>query len=166
MRGLVAAAYAAVSFLTFVWADAAAGNSATYQINSAHTGFVEFRNGLVPPLTKIWARDLGGDYTSYPVVANGLVFVTEDNTKGFGKNHTTLFAIDIHTGKIVWKKNIPGDNYFSNVAYENGKSSSSTVMRCSGLSRPMQTAYSSGEQRFPSSNFPTPHPRQAGDRYL
>ena len=70
------------------------------------------------PLKRQWVRDLGGQ-VSYPLIANGMVFVTVGNTVGnFGSQ---IYALDLGTGKTVWQKLISGPFSWSNAAYENGR---------------------------------------------
>jgi len=87
-----------------------------YQINPSHTGFV--KTGPPPPLQKRWEVDLGGPI-SYPLIAEGKVFVTVSNTSTYG---TRLYALDAATGQVVWGPiNISGTYYWSNAAYEAGR---------------------------------------------
>jgi len=70
-----------------------------YQIDPAHTGFQS--DGPTPPLVQRWSRPLGNsDSTiSYPLIAEGKVFVLVDNGIDFGTN---LYALDAATGATVW----------------------------------------------------------------
>jgi outer membrane protein assembly factor BamB len=95
-----------------------ADDSVAYQINPEHDGRVVFKGSFAPPLRKKWSRDLGG-IVSYPVIANGMVFVTVGNPLEDG---TRLFALDLDTGATVWQKLI-GTSYrwWSNATYADGK---------------------------------------------
>lgn len=93
-------------------------DAVTDQINPAHDGAISFKKGFAPPLKLKWSRDLGGP-VSYPVTANGMVFVTVGNP--YGSPGTQLFALDIATGSIVWQQAIAGSQYWSNLAADNGQ---------------------------------------------
>lgn len=70
-----------------------------YQIDPAHTGSQP--DGPTPPLKQRWSRDLGNSLStiSYPLIAEGKVFVLVDNGEDFGTN---LYALDAATGATVW----------------------------------------------------------------
>jgi outer membrane protein assembly factor BamB len=74
--------------------------SVMYQVNPQHNGDLPGA-ALVPPLTKSWSVDFG-EYVSYPVAAQGLVFVAtglfNDNNHPF----THLYALKQDTGAIAW----------------------------------------------------------------
>src|SRR5262249_11983446 len=63
-----------------------------YQIDAAHTG-AQLKANLRLPLARRWSRDLGSTGISYPLVANGRVFITVD---------TQLFALDARDGALAW----------------------------------------------------------------
>jgi outer membrane protein assembly factor BamB len=63
-----------------------------YQIDAAHTG-AQLKAKLRLPLARRWSRDLGSTGISYPLVANGRVFITVD---------TQLFALDARDGALAW----------------------------------------------------------------
>src|SRR3954471_16032262 len=68
--------------------------SVTYQANATHTGEVPL-SLLQPPLVRLWTRpDLG--WTSYPVVADGLVVVAKATGSAPG---ATIVALDAETGE-------------------------------------------------------------------
>jgi len=88
-----------------------------YQIDPSHSGFV--RTELQPPpLRKRWEVNLGGPI-SYPLIADGKVFVTVADTSESG---TKLYALDSMTGDSVWGP-ISISSFFSwsNAAYDNGR---------------------------------------------
>src|SRR5579862_2466848 len=89
----------------------------TYQINLAHSGRVSLSNfdGTLKPL---WTQNLGVGAVSYPLIGDGLVFVTAANAGGTG---TELFALDAATGAVAWQQPIAGSHHWSNAAYENGQ---------------------------------------------
>jgi outer membrane protein assembly factor BamB len=70
-----------------------------YQIDPAHTGSQS--DGPTPPLLQRWSRELGNsDSTiSYPLIAEGKVFVLVDNGIDWGTN---LYALDAASGATVW----------------------------------------------------------------
>src|SRR5258708_3230904 len=79
-----------------------------YQINKGHSGNITLSGGFSTPLTQMWSVNLGGT-VSYPVIAQGMVFVTVGGDQ--------VFAIDLATGATVWEKVISG--YWSAAAYDN-----------------------------------------------
>ncbi len=98
-------------------AQAAADVSVGYQVNALHDGNLD--SGVeVPPLTKAWTRDLGAS-VSYPVIADGRVFVTTPTGGGYG---TSVYALDAVTGDDVWGPVDLGGLYFwSGLTYGQGK---------------------------------------------
>jgi len=64
------------------------------QINVAHSGDVDFSEGFAAPLVKAWSNDTGGS-ASYPLVAEGTVFVVS--------NANDVFAYDLTTGTKKWE---------------------------------------------------------------
>jgi outer membrane protein assembly factor BamB len=95
--------------------------SLTWQNNTVHDGFNP-ASCLVAPLTLKWSRDFSGTGVttiSYPLIAQGLVFVTTAAANnGYGN---TLMALDEHTGATIWSADIPGTYFFANAAYDSGK---------------------------------------------
>ncbi len=115
----ITAALLTAGFLSVGAIQALAGQDAvTYQINTTHDGRIAFKKGFTPPLTTKWIKDLGGP-VSYPVTANGLVFVTVGNP--YGSPGTQLFALNLSTGDVVWQKAIAGTQYWSASAYDKGQ---------------------------------------------
>jgi outer membrane protein assembly factor BamB len=91
--------------------------SVAWQNNPTHDGF-DPASHLVTPLTLKWSRDLranGVTSISYPLIAQGLVFVT---TTG---QVNAIMALDEHTGTTIWSANIPGTYGFVNATYDSGK---------------------------------------------
>src|SRR5215208_4618018 len=72
-----------------------------------------------PPLGVKWAVRLGDD-VSYPVVAEGKVFVTvrPANTEVYG---TELVALDLASGAVLWRRPVAGTYYWSAAAYDQGR---------------------------------------------
>jgi len=103
-----------------------AEEAVAYQINPAHSGSMTFAAGFSAPLKQIWTKNLGVTL-SYPVIADGLVFVEgSDNT---------ITALSVATGAQVYKKLVGGGSYgllFDGMgpAYDNGKF---FVLNSSGL---------------------------------
>jgi outer membrane protein assembly factor BamB len=96
-----------------------AASAVAFQIDPAHDGNIKFKSGFSPPLTRIWVRSLDGP-VSYPLIANGLVFVTVGDLQNYGTN---LLAFDIGSGDTVWTRKIQGSglNYWSAAAYDKGR---------------------------------------------
>jgi outer membrane protein assembly factor BamB len=95
---------------------AGAGQSTTYQLNAAHTGATA-EPGLDPPFARRWAVDLGQP-TSYPVIADGRVFVVVRNVSTYG---TQLFAVAAGDGHTLWQRSLGGTYYWSGIAYGGGR---------------------------------------------
>lgn len=100
-------------------------DSVTYQVDPGHDGDQTVGSLSVYGLKKLWSVTLGtpddngpeeaGD-VSYPVVGDGLVFVTvEDST---GQDGVVLYALDPSSGHIVWQVPISGDFSFVGLAYD------------------------------------------------
>jgi eukaryotic-like serine/threonine-protein kinase len=93
-------------------------DATAFQIDAAHDGTVAFKRGFSAPLKQAWIVNLGGP-VSYPVTANGMVFVTVGNV---GNPGSQLYALDIKTGKTIWQKQVGStSDDFSNVTYEKGQ---------------------------------------------
>jgi outer membrane protein assembly factor BamB len=98
--------------------DVAPGTAAVaYQIDEAHTGGIT-GTGLTPPLTMAWSATLEGQI-SYPLIAEGKVFVT---TSGTGVSYgTRLHALDAGTGQPAWDPiDLSGTYFWSNATYGQG----------------------------------------------
>jgi outer membrane protein assembly factor BamB len=89
-----------------------------YQVGISHDGY-SGDTGIVAPLNLHWTLDLTGS-VSYPLIADGKVFVTVVSTPG-GAYGTTLYALDQATGATVWSQTISGTYYWSNAAYDAGR---------------------------------------------
>ena len=55
---------------------------------------------------------------SYPLIADGRVFVTVKNSVGQG---TTLYALNAANGAVIWSSALGGDFWWSAACYENGR---------------------------------------------
>jgi outer membrane protein assembly factor BamB len=87
-----------------------------YQINVAHSG-VQTDSTLTPPLSRRWQVTLPGA-VSYPLIAQGMVFVTA------AANWTappSLYALDQRTGQVVWSQPLPFVYQWANAAYDAGR---------------------------------------------
>lgn len=87
--------------------SAAADPPAAYQVDPAHTGFAQNAT-LSPPLGKRWVRRDLGPGTSYPVIAEGKVFLSAEHT---------VYALDLATGATVWSRSLNSNG----VAYDAGR---------------------------------------------
>ena len=85
-----------------------------FQIDSTHTG--SSSEPLVPPLKQRWNRNFGQPI-SYPLIADGKVFVTVRNATG----GTTLFALDPSNGTTIWSFVLDTSFSWSAACYENGR---------------------------------------------
>jgi len=97
-----------------------AGNAVAYQVNVAHSG-VQADSSLSPPFWLRWRVTLPG-LVSYPLIAQGLVFVTAaDQTTGV----TTLYALGQASGHTVWSQPLTQPPPFvypwATAAYDNGR---------------------------------------------
>jgi outer membrane protein assembly factor BamB len=102
---LIAAAVAAPLSL------ASSGDESTaYQSDVAHDGYIADA-GLGPPLTQAWSVALTAPI-SYPLIVNGMVYVTASNA--------TLYALNQATGTTVWSHSM-GGNEFAELTYDRGR---------------------------------------------
>jgi outer membrane protein assembly factor BamB len=80
----------------------------TWQNNAVHDGY-DPSSPLVTPLTLKWSLDLsasGVTSISYPLIAQGLVFITTAAANnGYGN---TLMALDEQTGTPIWSADVGG----------------------------------------------------------
>ena len=87
-----------------------------FQINTTHTGSISVEN-LTPPLSKRWTVNFGRPI-SYPLIADGKVFVTVKNSVGHG---TRLYALNATNGATLWSFSLGGTFWWSAACYENGR---------------------------------------------
>jgi outer membrane protein assembly factor BamB len=80
-----------------------------YQINVGHSGNIAFTTPLTTPLKQSWSVNLGGT-VSYPLIADGYVFVIVNNNE--------LFALDLAAGATKWEKLLSGG--WNALAYDRG----------------------------------------------
>jgi outer membrane protein assembly factor BamB len=73
--------------------------SVAYQINPSHSGGIRFQGGFSPPFEKLWTKSIPGTFVSYPVIAEGKVFV---NALSADESNATTHALDLSTGAEIW----------------------------------------------------------------
>ena len=87
-----------------------------FQIDATHTGATTSAT-LTPPLKQRWVVNFGQPI-SYPLIADGRVYVTVKNASVPG---TTLFALNAANGATLWSSNLGGSFPWSGSCYENGR---------------------------------------------
>lgn len=97
-------------------AQVPADQARNFQIDATHTGSVTSPD-LIPPLKQRWVVNFGQPI-SYPLIADGRVFVTVKDPAG---NGTNLFALDPTNGAILWSSPLGGTSWWSGSCYENGR---------------------------------------------
>jgi len=104
-------------FLLFATTASAqvAQQARNFQIDATHTGGTTVDH-LTPPLKQRWVVDFG-QAISYPLIADGRVFVTVRKPS----NGTTLFALDTNFGGVIWSFDLGGNSLWSGACYENGR---------------------------------------------
>ena len=105
-----------ILFAISVQAQVAPEQARNYQINETHTGSINSA-GLTPPLRPQWSRNFG-QKMSYPLIADGKVFVTVRNESVYG---TQLYALSAVDGSTLWSYSLTGTYYWSTLCYENGR---------------------------------------------
>lgn len=100
---------------TGVAAPAATGadqseEATAFQIDASHAGSIAFAAGFSAPLAKLWSFTTGSG-ASYPLIAEGKVFVLSG-----GAN---VFAINAFTGNRLWKHAV--SDVSNTGAYDNGR---------------------------------------------
>lgn len=96
--------------------------SVAFQIDYAHSGRATVgASGPTFPPTATWSMTLNGP-VSYPIVAGGVVIVTTGtNATDPTAYGTSLYALSLATGAVVWGPiTIPGTYAFSAAAYDHG----------------------------------------------
>nr|MDQ3981479.1 PQQ-binding-like beta-propeller repeat protein [Actinomycetota bacterium] len=91
--------------------------SVTYQVDTAHSGQLG-DSILTPPLRKLWSTELG-EGISYPLVADGKVFVTVGASSDDAP--TAVYALDASTGTIAWFRDFGERPHWTGAAYDDGK---------------------------------------------
>ena len=95
-----------------------------YQIDYAHSGVVSLRAPLNFPASATWSTALNGP-TSYPLIADGKVFVVTGASAITSDRGASLYALNAQTGAILWGPvDIPGNTTiaakWADHAYDNG----------------------------------------------
>jgi outer membrane protein assembly factor BamB len=116
-------ASAAVFALVLALALAAAGTAraassdqaVAYQLDPAHDGY-QSASPITTPLSQAWSTNLGGAI-SYPLIVNGIVYVTAVNSGG----GTNLYALNQATGATLWSHALGGTYPWSGLAYDAGQ---------------------------------------------
>jgi outer membrane protein assembly factor BamB len=99
----------------------APGAAVAYQRDIAHTG-----GGADPAFPSqpglLWDREMGGA-VGYPLIAGGRAFVTVANSQPGASTvyGSKLYALDEHTGNVLWVADLEGMFSFSAAAYEAGR---------------------------------------------
>lgn len=78
-------------------------NVVSQQIDPRHSGLQRHRRPP-PPLKVAWRKWFRGEEVSYPLVANGRVFVTVG--RNAVQKRGRLFAFDLRTGKRLWSRSV------------------------------------------------------------
>ena len=109
-------------FTTSAIAQVPTDQARNYLIDATHTGSIT-SPGLTPPLKQKWSVNFG-QRISYPLIADGKVFVTVSNvTEGnSGPYGSTLYALNAADGTTVWSYDLGGTyTNWSGLCYENGR---------------------------------------------
>jgi outer membrane protein assembly factor BamB len=119
----LAARLAVLVFLAGVlpgWA-AAPPQATTFQITIDHAGVTTSGGTLALQNTPLWTVQLPGSI-SYPLIADGGVFVTSEGIPGVaGNGGSQLYALDAQTGKNLWGPvALPATYTASYLAYDAG----------------------------------------------
>src|SRR6185295_9918279 len=105
---LVLSLFISILFTTSAIAQVPTDQARNFQIDATHTGSVS-SPGLTPPLKQRWVVNFGQPI-SYPLIADGRVFVSVKNASGQG---TTLFALNATNGATLWSSNLGGSFFWS-----------------------------------------------------
>jgi outer membrane protein assembly factor BamB len=109
----------AMVLATLPAAACAGDRSVTWQVDVAHTGSLR-GPGLSSPFAQAWARDLAG-WPSYPIVAEGKVFVVVSDVTGDTPYGRDVYALDQRSGATVWVRHIEGPYWRGALAYDAGR---------------------------------------------
>lgn len=91
-----------------------------YQIDPAHSGYVDFGTALALPVDPAWVVTLS-DVASYPLIAGGRVFLLSRGSSNGGYG-TRLHALHLATGAAAWGPlEVPGTYFWAAHAYEGGR---------------------------------------------
>lgn len=93
-----------------------------YQITVDHAGVTTSGGVLALQETPLWSATLNGA-SSYPIIADGRVFVTTASMPGGTGNDSKsqLYGFDAHTGASLWAPiSVSGTYFWSAAAYDGG----------------------------------------------
>ena len=91
-----------------------------YHIDVAHSG-AQYSDSLKPPLARKWSRVFEGP-VSYPLIANGMVFVTVGRPFDQAIDDSRLYALDAATGNVLYGPyEVGGSLNWSGLAYDQGR---------------------------------------------
>jgi outer membrane protein assembly factor BamB len=101
--------------------DSAGDAAPEYLEDPSRTGYTS-DDGVAPPLVRRWTHNFNNQLT-YPLIADGRVFV---GVVGAGGSNPTaygdrVFALSLHTGRVLWRAVIPGPYYTAMLAYDQGR---------------------------------------------
>jgi outer membrane protein assembly factor BamB len=117
---MLATAAAAAAVALFPAADGrAATGSVAYQGDAAHSGRVSVP-GLRPPLRRRWARAFP-NAISYPVVAEGKVYVAAVSGPPLQLMSATIYALHARSGRIAWQRSLGRESGPAHLAYAAGR---------------------------------------------
>jgi outer membrane protein assembly factor BamB len=106
-----------ILFATTAQAQTPPAQARNFQINETHTGSIT-TDHLTPPLRQRWSVNFGQPI-SYPLIADGKVYVTVKNATF--NTGTTLYALNATSGAVVWSFALGGTSPWSASCYENGR---------------------------------------------
>ncbi len=95
---------------------ASTDQAVAYQLDATHDGDIT-GSAITAPLSQVWSISLPGAI-SYPLIVNGVVYVTAATT---GSTGTTLYALNQATGATLWSEPLDGTNEWSGLAYDAGQ---------------------------------------------
>jgi outer membrane protein assembly factor BamB len=92
----------------------ASDNATAYQLNVGHTGSITMSTGFSMPLKLLWSHAFASGFSgpSYPVIADGLVFVSAVTSS----TTESVVAFRQDSGKVAWSRDVKP----SVLAYDNG----------------------------------------------
>jgi outer membrane protein assembly factor BamB len=120
VRILVSALVACGGLFVTGGASADSGDLAVaYQVDVAHSG-VQMDSQLVPPFSRRWRATFPAQ-VSYPLIADGKVFITVGSTSNDATRTPRLYALDQASGQILWSQTLPLYWPRANAAYDRGR---------------------------------------------
>lgn len=115
----------AFSALAFAIPAARAQDAVAFQLNAGHTGSATMP-GFQPPLKLLWKKKFKGSGLSYPLIVDGMVYVTISHHALSDYEGVDLYALDAANGKTKWKRYIDNQidstaDTWANATYDNGQ---------------------------------------------